>query len=176
VGTIDSDVIFKIRNGFYVPERLPPETPRQAEEALSQAAESIAQRCHESIRTNQTREFTSAQRSADRRAGYFAVNRIIRPLEESALRVWAKQNNLLLDTNEFTRRWHEQGEKGETEHQIYYDPAQQRWYKRNNLCNHGNAVVDRNGEVFIIDPVPMMEQESKLRRLATHFNKISGSR
>jgi len=44
----------------------------------------------------------------------------------------------MLDAREFTRKWDDQGRKGETEHAIYFDESTARWFKLNNLSNHGN--------------------------------------
>lgn len=44
----------------------------------------------------------------------------------------------MLDDAQFERRWLEGGQQEGTEHQVYFDPASQRWFKRNNLCNHGH--------------------------------------
>jgi hypothetical protein len=63
---------------------------------------------------------------------------VVGPLEEAALREWAQANGLMLDGRDFTRRWEEQGRKGETEHAIYFDESVGRWFKVNNLCHHGN--------------------------------------
>ena len=125
-------------NEKYIPERLPPPAQQAIEGTSIAAAEGIARRCHEAIRPDQAREFAAEKRTADRRAGYFAVNRIVRPLEETALREWAEANGSMLDGGDFTRRWEEQGRKGETEHAIYFDEPAARWFKLNNLSNHGN--------------------------------------
>jgi hypothetical protein len=45
---------------------------------------------------------------------------------------------LRFDGRDFTRRWEEQGRKGETEHAIYFDEPGARWFKLNTLSNHGN--------------------------------------
>jgi Serine/Threonine/Tyrosine Kinase found in polyvalent proteins len=122
----------------YLPERLPPAARHAIEGTIIAAAEGIARRCHEAVQPDQAREFAAQTRTADRRAGYFAVNRIVRPLEEDALRAWAPTTHLLLNAADFTRKWQEQGCKGESEHEIYYDQSLERWFKRNNLSNHGN--------------------------------------
>jgi hypothetical protein len=122
----------------YLPERLPSGAQQTIEGTVIEAAEGVARRCHEAVRPDQAREFAAEPRTADRRAGYFAVNRIVRPLEERALRAWAQANGLMRDFDEFARKWEEQGRRGETEHEIYFDPGTQRWFKRNNLSNHGN--------------------------------------
>jgi hypothetical protein len=122
----------------YLPERLPQGAQQTIAGTVIEATESIARRCHEAVRPDQAREFSTERRTADRRAGYFAVNRIVRPREEEALRAWARANHLLLDAAEFTRTWKLHGCRGESEHEIYFDPSQQRWFKRNNFSNHGN--------------------------------------
>ena len=106
------------RNEKYIPERLPPSAQQAIEGTSIAAAEGVARRCHEAIRPDQAREFTAQSRTADPRAGYFAVNRIVRPLEEEALRAWACTTRLLLDAADFNRKWQEQGCKGESEHEI----------------------------------------------------------
>lgn len=122
----------------YLPERLPQAAQQACEGTVIATAEGIARGCHEAIRPDQAREFAAEIRPADRRAGYFAVNRIVRPLEDEALRAWASTRHLLLETLDFDRKWREQGCKGESEHEIYFDPSLERWFKRNNLSNHGN--------------------------------------
>ena len=126
------------RNEKYIPERLPPAAQQAIEGTIIAAAESVARRCHEAIRPDQAGEYAGQKRIADRRAGYFAVNRIVRPLEETALREWAQASDLMPDGLNFNRRWEEQGQKGETEHAIYFDESTSRWIKLNNLSNHGN--------------------------------------
>src|SRR5665213_946388 len=125
-------------NGKYIPERLPAPAEQAIGGTCVAAAEGIARRCHEAIRPDQAREYAAEKRTADRRAGYFAVNRVVRPLEETTLREWARKNGLMLDGRDFTCRWNEQGRKGETEHAIYFDQTTGRWFKLNNLSNHGN--------------------------------------
>ena len=125
-------------NEKYIPERLPPAAQQAIEGTVIETAEGVARRCHEAVRTDQAREYTAEKRIADRRAGYFAVNRLVRPCEAMALVEWAQATGLMLDGQEFTRRWEEQGRKGETEHAIYFDSSTERWFKLNNLSNHGN--------------------------------------
>jgi hypothetical protein len=56
--------------------------------------------------------------------------------QEASLRNWAQASGLILDAESFDRCWEEQGRAGETEHDIYYDAASGRWFKRNNLSYH----------------------------------------
>lgn len=43
----------------------------------------------------------------------------------------------MLSNKEFTRKWKEGGEAGETENQVYYDQGTSQWFKRNDLTYHG---------------------------------------
>jgi len=54
------------------------------------------------------------------------------------LRAWAEVEGLMLEDGDFERRWMDGGQREGTEHQVYFDPPTQRWFKRNNLCNHGH--------------------------------------
>jgi hypothetical protein len=56
--------------------------------------------------------------------------------QETVLRKWAQKSGLILNSDSFQRHWEEQGCPGETENDIYYDPATGRWFKRNNLSYH----------------------------------------
>jgi len=122
----------------YLPERIPPEAARASQGLLVRAAEAIACRCHEAIRPDQAGEYTNAQAVRERNEGRNKVNNLVRPLEEEALRRWVEENGLMQDSQEFDRRWKEQGEKGEAEHRLYFEQTTQRWFKSNNLSNYGN--------------------------------------
>lgn len=122
----------------YLPERIPPAAIRACQEALVQAAEAIARRCHEAVRPDQAREYTNATSVRERNEGRNRLNNLIRPQEERALRHWATENGLMLDSEAFDRQWREQGERGEAEHRLYFDQTTQRWFKSNNLSNYGN--------------------------------------
>lgn len=132
------DVREKIKEGAYVPERLPPGAGASEYGSLIAPAEAISRRSHGAVRPDQAREYSNAGTVGQRRAGRITVNKLVRPLEEAALREWAKKNKLILDNREFNRRWKEQGERGETEHEVYLDVESGRWWKRNNLSYHGN--------------------------------------
>ena len=45
---------------------------------------------------------------------------------------------MLWDGAQFEKRWKESGEQQGAEHDVYFDPATQRWVKRNHLTYHGN--------------------------------------
>lgn len=61
------------------------------------------------------------------------LNREVRAAESSALRAFAVSSGLLLDGEEFERRWKEQGEMGGSENDIIYDEATGRVWKRNRV-------------------------------------------
>src|SRR5205085_9311348 len=100
------------------------------QEGRLEAATHVALRCHATLRPDQGPEYAQIANRARRQAAINALNRIIRPFEEQDLRRWADENGLMLDSDEFTEKWHEQGERGETEHDIYFDEETQRWLKR----------------------------------------------
>src|SRR5258708_1911466 len=122
----------------YFPERIPPAATRASQDSLVQAAEAVARRCHEAVRPDQAGEFTNAATVRERNAGRNRVNNLVRPQEERALRRWAEENRLMLDSAGFDRQWREQGERGEAEHRLYFDQTTQPWFKSNNLSNYGN--------------------------------------
>ena len=122
----------------YLPERIPPAAARASEGLLVQTAEAIARASHEAIRPNQAVEYTNAPSVRERNEGRNRINNLVRPKEEAALQTWAEEKGLLLDSTEFDRRWHEQGQRGETEHRLYFDEPTQSWFKSNNLSNYGN--------------------------------------
>ncbi len=63
-----------------------------------------------------------------------ALNEYIKRQEASALLEWAIRNDLLLDADEFTRRWIAYGCIEGGEHQIFQKDGI--FYKRNNLAFH----------------------------------------
>lgn len=134
---MSESIRFKIAHGTYVPERLPPGADRAIEGSFIATGENICRRCHEAVLAHQAPEYANLSKIAQRRAGRFKVNRIVRPAEEFALREWVKRSGLWLDNSKFTHRWELQGYLGETEHEIYFDETSQRWFKRNNLTYHG---------------------------------------
>ncbi len=122
----------------YIPERIPPAATRASQQVLVQTAETIARRSHEAVRPDQAREYTNAPTVRERNEGRNKINNLVRPREERALRSWADQNKLFLDSEAFDRRWTEQGQRGEAEHRLYFDQRRQLWFKCNNLSNYGN--------------------------------------
>lgn len=102
---------------------------------ILRAATSVAERSHVSVRDHQ-KEFSEITDPVERRKTRLAVSRIIKPIEAEHLLEWAKKSGVLLDNDEFNRRWEEDGRKGETENELYYDEASHRWFKRNNMFMH----------------------------------------
>ena len=72
----------------------------------------------------------------ERRKARLALAKIVKPIEAKQLLEWAKQTGVLLDNNEFDRRWKEDGQRGETENELYFDEVSHRWFKRNNMFMH----------------------------------------
>ncbi len=105
--------------------------PQSAERAISQenlrAALDVTRRVH---RANQTDSRAEPPSSESR----WALNEYIRGKETSALFEWAILRDLLLDADEFTRRWVDYGRVEGGEHQIFQDQGV--FYKRNNLAFH----------------------------------------
>jgi len=46
---------------------------------------------------------------------------------------WAQETGRFIPEDEFNRHWEEGGKRGESEHDVYYDAASMRWFKRNAL-------------------------------------------
>ncbi len=53
---------------------------------------------------------------------------------------WAQDTGRFILENEFNRRWEEGGERGESEHDVYYDAASKLWFKRNALNFHDGSI------------------------------------
>lgn len=47
-----------------------------------------------------------------------------------SLRQWAEDQGHVIEEAAFFRRWHDQGQRGGAEHQVYHDEALGRWFKR----------------------------------------------
>jgi hypothetical protein len=133
-----ADIQLRLRSGRYVPDTVNREVERANEGTHVQKAAQICLRGILSAGAAQAWEFTNAATDADRKTGYFAANKILKPVEEAALREWVREEGLMLDDAQFERRWEDGGSREGTEHQVYFDTATQRWFKRNNLCNHGH--------------------------------------
>ncbi len=125
-------------NGIYVPDRVPGAAESQSSGSAVAEAARIARGSHLSTETASTPEFAREVTFAKQKAGYFATNRIVRPLEKAGLRVWAESKGLMLDDSKFEKEWKKDGQQQGAEHDVYFNPEQQRWFKRNNLSNHGN--------------------------------------
>ncbi len=123
----------------YGPDRVPPATqPTNAgpgDDTLRKAI-NLCLRSHATAEAPPS-EFAHLPDRGARQAGRNLVSRKYRPLEQAALYQWSKANGLLLKNAEFTSKWVAGGSAGETENQVYLEPATQRWMKRNDLSYHG---------------------------------------
>lgn len=123
----------------YTPDRIPFKLDRayvgRGGKKLK-VATSIAFRCHEAVRNHSLAEYAHEKEYSKRTVGRNLVSSVVRPLEKKHLTEWAEKAGLLLDNDAFEKRWREQGEKGETEHRIFFDEESQRWFKKNNLSYH----------------------------------------
>ena len=127
----------RIENGIYVPERVPQIAFQACEDPQIKSAEEILGRIHCSIPADQSREYAHQRSTAERRKGRFALNKLIRPLENAALKKWAQAQRLLLDNADFQIPWERTGCFGESEHDVYHAPERGLWEKRNHLTHHG---------------------------------------
>ena len=123
----------------YTPDRLPFKTKRAYQGRGGKKLEiatRVAYRSHESIRPDTIPEYTQEKDYRKRVEGRNLMAKIVKPVEEKWLKYWAEKVGLMLDNEEFDRKWIEQGRRGETENAIYYDEPSNRWFKRNNLSYH----------------------------------------
>ena len=123
----------------YSPDRI----PSGAERAYTgrggkklKVATAVAYRSHEAIRDDSLSEYTSEKEYSKKAANRNLMSQRVKPVEEKSLRKWAEQVGLLMDNNEFERKWREQGEKAGAENSVYFDEESQRWFKRNTLTYH----------------------------------------
>jgi hypothetical protein len=123
----------------YTPDRI----PSGAEQGYTgrggkklKAATTVAYRSHESIRDDSIPEFTTEKEYKKKVIGRNLMAKRVKPVEEKWLTRWAEQVGLIMDNDEFDRKWDEQGKKGEAENNVYFDEESQRWFKRNNLSYH----------------------------------------
>ncbi len=136
---LDTEAWSRYIRGEYAPDGLPPEAEPTDEEpcgARLRAATVLCRRCHLAVSPSQAREHTQLTDGGKRKEGRFAVGRIVRPLEEQALAKWAAEEGCLLDGALLENKWVKQNKMGGAEHEIYFEPAAQRWFKRNNLTYH----------------------------------------
>jgi hypothetical protein len=110
-----------------LPERIAQDLVRTSDGSNLQAALEVSQRSLSGLRPN------SKTSEAFRKAAHAA--------EADALEKWAKENGLFISEDEFNRRWEEQGKRGESEHQVYFDEETQTWWKRNTLNFHDGSLT-----------------------------------
>lgn len=129
------------RRTSYTPDRLPQGSEQayagSGGKILKRATE-IALRSHQAIQNNQVEEFADIPDRKQRQEVKNKISKLVKPVEEKYLRLWAEKQNLLKDNAEFERNWNAQGRLGETENSIYFDEKNQKWIKRNNLIYHSS--------------------------------------
>jgi hypothetical protein len=142
----------------YLPEQIPPATTRASQSTLVQAAETVARRCHESVRPDQAREYTNAATVRERNEGRNKVNTY--PSGSGSYPARSRCDNAAVRFEPIRTR----------------DPARQYDYLSTSVgievndLHDENALVTEPGEVVVIDPVPLMEEASKLARLRAWAN------
>jgi len=123
----------------YTPDRIPHGTERaysgRGGKKLK-VATAVAYRIHEAIRDDSIPEYTSEKEYSKKAANRNIMSKRVKPVEAKNLKSWAEQVGLLMDNNEFERKWREQGEKSGAENSVYFDEESQRWFKRNTLTYH----------------------------------------
>jgi hypothetical protein len=124
------------RRGIHVPDTLPPEAEQAVAGSRLETAIGIAGRCHCAGETAAIRAPGAELSRAKRAEARFAVAKVIKPLELTALREWAAQENLMRDNAEFERAWRDGGAICGSENEVWFDATSQRWWKRNNLSFH----------------------------------------
>ena len=100
-----------------------------------EAATNVALRSHEAVSEDQGRE-RAGTGPLERAFQEIRANDEIRPRETRDLREWARATGHMLDHDAFTQNWETQNEMGGAEHEVYFNPEDNRWYKRNNMGFH----------------------------------------
>lgn len=80
----DDEIRRRLQAGAYAPDRVPSGAEKAGGRTLQTVA-GIARGGHLTTETAAAREFAREETEARRKAGYFAINRTIKPLEEAAL-------------------------------------------------------------------------------------------
>ncbi len=116
----------------YAPDRIPAGVTTVND--IIQQCMAVCHDVHEAL--PEMSEFAGHAKHADRQAGRNALSKAAKPLEVKALRAWAVRNRRMLDDHHFEQNWESDGSRGESENDVYFDEASQRWYKRNSLMFH----------------------------------------
>lgn len=125
--------IEKIKEGLYVPERLPQRMVGEGQTSAIEAATDVCRAVHAAVRRGRiTGESTWEKHQ---RYKELAENHL-KPQEEAALREWAQANNKMLDRAAFDTEWEKQGKPGRAEHDVYFTADKQHVIKRNRLTFH----------------------------------------
>jgi len=126
----------QLARGAYIPERLPQGAIAALRGSTLEAVTDVALGSHGAIPEDQSREFANQLFSVAQKRGYNEINNAVRPIETTALRKWALRVGKMLDNADFSRRWEDQGRRGGAEQDVFYNPEDDRWYKRNVMSFH----------------------------------------
>lgn len=132
-GTDSAKRIEKIKEGLYVPERLPDSYEREGQKGTLGAVSNVSRAVHSAVQRGRITGESLFERT--RRYKDLAENHI-KPQEEAALREWAQANNMMLDRAEFDAAWIAQGKPGRAEHDVYFTADKKHVIKRNRLSFH----------------------------------------
>ncbi len=123
----DPAVMERMKGELYVPEQLSERAYEgYAGAGREAAAESVARGSLRAVR--QVREIS---KSTWPEGEYRQVaNQVLRPAETQDLKTWAEREGLMLDNDQFNSSWQAGGKKGGTEHDVYFNESDKRWYKR----------------------------------------------
>ena len=69
-----------------------------------------------------------------------AFRQAVHAAEQRDYLTWAKAAGKLIDMARFNQPWERDGRRGESEHQVYYDPETGFWWKRNLLNFHDGSI------------------------------------
>ena len=69
-----------------------------------------------------------------------AFRQAVHAAEQRDYLIWAESTGKLIAEARFDQPWERDGRRGESEHQVYYDPETGRWWKRNLLNFHDGSI------------------------------------
>jgi hypothetical protein len=112
----------------YRPDRL----PFEVDDGILSDAIRISSAAHDAV---DKPEWTNLE-GAEKKEAKNKLSRILKPKEQLALYKWARDSGKLLNNSKFSSAWKEDGRRGETENEVYFDEANLVWMKRNDLSYH----------------------------------------
>ena len=119
------------RSPLSLPERVSQAAFRGADGGNLQAALAIQEGSLRSVRPEQ------GARGAKGRESF---RQAVHAAEQRDYLSWAKAAGKLIDASRFNQPWERDGRRGESEHQVYYDPETGWWWKRNLLNFHDGSI------------------------------------